>query len=166
MEWEDGLRAQRRMQDTTSWAISKEQSRKNRNNTTPTFSDWHGGKLSVKNWSRKPTEKVGSWRNYENLSAHEEDAKRQQNTKLKHTTRPTCHAVLGAGFAWKRKTTYQQLEPKLESNGPEFLADMVIEALNQHQRVLEIPVNYFNRSQSQNRIYRNAAQKNHTLMFP
>ncbi|NQX87158.1 MAG: glycosyltransferase [Halioglobus sp.] len=64
---------------------------------------------------------------------------------------------VGCTFRALWKTTYQQLEPKLESNGPEFLADMVIEALNQHQRVLEIPVNYFNRSQSQNRIYRNAA---------
>jgi len=53
------------------------------------------------------------------------------------------------------RSTYQEIEPQLRSNGPEVLAEMAIECMAHRQRVLEIPVNYFNCSQSLNRKYRN-----------
>jgi len=53
------------------------------------------------------------------------------------------------------RSTYQQMAPNLQATGPEILAEMVIEVMASRQRVLEIPVNYFNRSQSLNRHYRN-----------
>ncbi len=71
----------------------------------------------------------------------------------------------GCTFRALWKTTWQQIEKDLDSSGPEFLADMVISSLNHRLRVLEVPVNYFNRSQSQNRHYRNAATFFRLLAF-
>lgn len=61
----------------------------------------------------------------------------------------TCRAL------WS--STFRQIEPTLVGSGPEFLAEMVIASLDQRLRVLEIPINYYNRSKSQNRSYRNVA---------
>ncbi len=72
---------------------------------------------------------------------------------------------VGCTFRALWKTTYEELDPSLTSKGPEFLAEMVIASLNKRQRVLEIPVNYFNRSQSQNRSYRNVATFMRVLLF-
>jgi hypothetical protein len=57
------------------------------------------------------------------------------------------------------------MEPQLQATGPELLAEMVIEVLASRQRVLEIPVNYYNRSQSLNRVYRNTATFFRVLRF-
>ncbi len=53
------------------------------------------------------------------------------------------------------RSTYRDMESSLRATGPEVLAEMVIEAMASRQRVLEIPVNYFNRSYSLNRHHRN-----------
>lgn len=62
---------------------------------------------------------------------------------------------VGCTFRALWKSSYQIIDKQLHSTGPEFLAEMVIAELNTNQRVLEVPVNYFNRSESQNRSYRN-----------
>jgi len=63
------------------------------------------------------------------------------------------------------RSTYQQMAPDLQATGPEILAEMVIEVMASRQRVLEIPVNYFNRSQSLNRHYRNLSTFFRLLYF-
>ena len=50
---------------------------------------------------------------------------------------------------------YRDLRPELTGQGPEVLAEMVISALNQRKRLIEIPVNYYNRSKALYRTYRN-----------
>jgi dTDP-glucose pyrophosphorylase len=71
---------------------------------------------------------------------------------------------VGCTFRALWKSTYQQIDDDLTTPGPEFLAEMVIATLNQRLRVLEIPVNYFNRTRSQHR-YRNAATFFRLLAF-
>jgi len=46
-----------------------------------------------------------------------------------------------------------KIQDRLRARGPEFSAEMVIELLNGRRRVIEIPVNYLNRSQSLIRAY-------------
>jgi NDP-sugar pyrophosphorylase family protein len=60
---------------------------------------------------------------------------------------------VGCTFRAIWKTSFNSVKDNLTSNGPEFSAEMMIALLNQHQRVIEIPVNYFNRSQSIHRKY-------------
>lgn len=71
-------------------------------------------------------------------------------------TREGRFTDVGCTFRAIWRSAYEQIETDLSSKGAEFLAEMVIVSLNQRLRVLEIPVNYFNRSRSQNRHYRNA----------
>ncbi len=50
---------------------------------------------------------------------------------------------------------YQEIRDRLQSRGPEFLAEMIIEIMSDRMRMIEIPVNYFNRSEEMNKKYRN-----------
>lgn len=52
-------------------------------------------------------------------------------------------------------STYVAIAPQLHARGPELSAEMMIACLDARLRVIEIPVNYFNRSASQIRAYRN-----------
>ncbi len=53
------------------------------------------------------------------------------------------------------RSTWDAIAPELSARGPEFSAEMMIACLDKRLRVIEIPVNYFNRSASQIRAYRN-----------
>ena len=64
---------------------------------------------------------------------------------------------VGCTFRAIWKSSFEAIKEDLSSNGPEFSAEMMIALLNQHQRVIEIPVNYFNRSQSIKRKYQTSA---------
>src|SRR5690606_3935357 len=80
-------------------------------------------------------------------------------------TREGRFTDVGCTFRAIWRSAYEKIETGLDSKGPEFLDEMVIVSLNQRLRVLEIPVNYFNRSRSQNRHYRNAATFFRLLIF-
>lgn len=60
---------------------------------------------------------------------------------------------IGCTFRAIWKSSFDTIKDDLTSPGPEFGAEMMIALLNRHQRVIEIPVNYFNRSQSMQRKY-------------
>lgn len=62
----------------------------------------------------------------------------------------------GCTFRALWRSTFDAIEPALSAHGPEFSAEMMIACLDARLRVIEIPVNYFNRSASQIRAYRNA----------
>ncbi|HNE25737.1 MAG TPA: NTP transferase domain-containing protein [Pseudomonadales bacterium] len=53
------------------------------------------------------------------------------------------------------RSTWDAIADDLTAQGPAFSADMMIACLDARLRVIEIPVNYFNRSTSQIRAYRN-----------
>ncbi len=53
------------------------------------------------------------------------------------------------------RSTWQVIAEDLHAPGPEFSAEMLIACLDARLRVIEIPVNYFNRSTSQILAYRN-----------
>lgn len=55
---------------------------------------------------------------------------------------------VGCTFRAIWRSAYEKMQDRLTARGPEFSAEMVIELLQDHQRVIEIPVNYFNRSYS------------------
>jgi UDP-N-acetylglucosamine diphosphorylase / glucose-1-phosphate thymidylyltransferase / UDP-N-acetylgalactosamine diphosphorylase / glucosamine-1-phosphate N-acetyltransferase / galactosamine-1-phosphate N-acetyltransferase len=61
----------------------------------------------------------------------------------------------GCTFRAFWRSTFDAIEPALSARGPEFSAEMMIACLDARLRVIEIPVNYFNRSASQIRAYRN-----------
>lgn len=61
---------------------------------------------------------------------------------------------VGCTFRAIWRTSFDLISDRLTSRGPEFSVEMMIELLDEHQRVIEIPVNYFNRSQSIHRKYR------------
>lgn len=52
-------------------------------------------------------------------------------------------------------SSYREMRDSLQAAGPEFAAEMVIEALNRRMRVLEIPLNYHSVSRLMNIKYRN-----------
>jgi len=53
------------------------------------------------------------------------------------------------------KSAFDDIKDDLSSKGPGFSAEMMIEILSARKKVIEIPVNYFNTSQSMQRKYRN-----------
>lgn len=55
---------------------------------------------------------------------------------------------VGCTFRAIWKSSFDSIKDELTCVGLEFSAEMMIVLLNQHQRVIEIPVNYFNRSHS------------------
>lgn len=60
---------------------------------------------------------------------------------------------VGCTFRAIWRSAYEKIQDRLTARGPEFSAEMVIELLQERQRVIEIPVNYFNRSHSLARAY-------------
>ena len=60
---------------------------------------------------------------------------------------------VGCTFRAIWKSSWETIKHDLISDGPEFSAEMMIELMRQHQRVIEIPVNYFNQSQSTKKQY-------------
>jgi dTDP-glucose pyrophosphorylase len=69
--------------------------------------------------------------------------------------RETRFTDVGCTFRALWKSTFTTIEPQLGSSGPAFSAEMMIACLDARLRVIEVPVNYFNRSSSQFREYRN-----------
>jgi len=65
---------------------------------------------------------------------------------------PRCTDV-GCTFRAIWRQSFENIADRLHARGPEFSAEMVIELLQDRQRVIEIPVNYFNRSESLTRAY-------------
>lgn len=53
-------------------------------------------------------------------------------------------------------STYKEIRPTLQSQGPEFAAEMIVEALRRRLRVVEIPINYRNVSRLMRKKYRNS----------
>ena len=51
------------------------------------------------------------------------------------------------------KSSFEAIADNLKSKGPEFSAEMMIDLVQQRKQIIEIPVNYFNRSQSLQRAY-------------
>jgi dTDP-glucose pyrophosphorylase len=64
---------------------------------------------------------------------------------------------VGCTFRAIWRTSFETVSDDLTSAGPEFSVEMMIALLNEHQRVIEIPVNYFNRAGSIHRKYRNVS---------
>lgn len=62
----------------------------------------------------------------------------------------------GCTFRAIWKTSFNTIKDDINSPGPEFSVEMMIALLGRHQRVLEIPVNYFNRSQSIQKKYQSS----------
>jgi dTDP-glucose pyrophosphorylase len=61
----------------------------------------------------------------------------------------------GCTFRGFWRSTFDAIDSDLSAKGPEFSAEMMIACLDARLRIIEIPVNYFNRSASQIRAYRN-----------
>ncbi len=62
---------------------------------------------------------------------------------------------VGCTFRAMWATSYTLINDQLQSNGPEFLTEMTIEMLSRRMKIIEIPVNYYNRSVAMNSKYRN-----------
>ena len=61
---------------------------------------------------------------------------------------------VGCTFRAVWRPVLDRVFDRLTARGPGFLADMVIEVLADRDRVIEVPVNYYNRSKSLNRAHR------------
>ena len=64
-------------------------------------------------------------------------------------------ADVGCTFRAGWSSRYQEIRDRLYGLGPELLAEMIIEIMCDRKRMIEIPVNYFNRSEAMNARYRN-----------
>lgn len=53
---------------------------------------------------------------------------------------------VGCTFRAMWRSCYDDLRPRLHGKGPELLAEMAVEILNDRKRLIEVPVNYYNRS--------------------
>lgn len=62
---------------------------------------------------------------------------------------------VGCTFRAIWKSTFDDIQERLTARGPEFSAEMMIEVLHSRGRVIEIPVNYFNRSFAMQKKHRN-----------
>ena len=65
-----------------------------------------------------------------------------------HTAKRLNRPIDGESEEWLFR-----IADDLHGKGPEFSAEMMIEFVQQRKQVIEIPVNYFNRSQSLQRAY-------------
>jgi hypothetical protein len=64
---------------------------------------------------------------------------------------------VGCTFRAIWKTSFDTIEDELTAKGPGFSVEMMVEMLRARHRVIEVPVNYFSRSQSMYRKYQNPA---------
>ncbi len=62
---------------------------------------------------------------------------------------------VGCTFRAMWRNCYADIRPRLRSRGPELLAEMAVELLYDRKRLIEIPVNYYNRSVAMYEKYRN-----------
>jgi len=62
---------------------------------------------------------------------------------------------VGCTFRAIWASSYDMINEQLQSSGPEFLAEMTIEMLERRMKIIEIPVNYYNRNKAMNSRYRN-----------
>ena len=62
---------------------------------------------------------------------------------------------VGCTFRAIWRNCYTDIKANLKARGPEFLAEMAVELLNDRRRLIEIPVNYYNRSEAMHKKYRN-----------
>ncbi|MBU1568588.1 MAG: hypothetical protein KJ630_23545 [Proteobacteria bacterium] len=62
---------------------------------------------------------------------------------------------VGCTFRAMWRSCYGDIRDQLQGRGPELLAEMTVELLNDRKRMIEIPVNYYNRSEAMNKKYRN-----------
>ncbi len=62
---------------------------------------------------------------------------------------------VGCTFRAIWRTSYLEMRDSLNSIGPEFSVEMIVEALNRRMRVVEIPLNYRNVSRLMSKKYRN-----------
>lgn len=62
---------------------------------------------------------------------------------------------VGCTFRAIWKSTFDKIKDHLTAEGPEFSAEMMIEVLGSKGRIIEVPVNYFNRSVAMYVKYRN-----------
>jgi dTDP-glucose pyrophosphorylase len=62
---------------------------------------------------------------------------------------------VGCTFRAVWRSSYLRVRDRLESTGPEFSAEMMLEMINSRMRVIEIPVNYYNVSRAMSEKYRN-----------
>lgn len=61
---------------------------------------------------------------------------------------------VGCTFRAMWRSCYEDIHGQLHSRGPELLAEMTIEILNDRKRLIEIPISYFNKSEALNEKYR------------
>lgn len=61
---------------------------------------------------------------------------------------------VGCTFRAVWRGCWEDVEANLQSSGPEFLTELAIEVLHDRKRIIEIPVNYYNRSDALNTKYR------------
>ncbi len=61
-------------------------------------------------------------------------------------TNETRFTDVGCTYRALWKHTYQTIRPRLKTNGPEFSPEMMVEALHQRAKIVEIPVKYFQRT--------------------
>jgi len=62
---------------------------------------------------------------------------------------------VGCTFRAIWRTSFDDIRDQLVARGPEFSVEMMIEVLRARDRIIEVPVNYFTRSQSLYRRYQN-----------
>lgn len=62
---------------------------------------------------------------------------------------------VGCTFRAMWRSCYDDIKEQLEGKGPELLAEMAVEILHDRRRMIEIPVNYYNRSTAMFEKYRN-----------
>ncbi len=62
---------------------------------------------------------------------------------------------VGCTFRAVWSSCYQETRDRLHGRGSELLAEMIIEIMYDRKRMIEVPVNYFNRSEAMNAKYRN-----------
>ncbi len=62
---------------------------------------------------------------------------------------------VGCTFRAIWRYCYEEVRERIHGRGPEFLAEMVVEVLEDRKRIIEIPVNYFNRNPALAAKYRN-----------
>ena len=62
---------------------------------------------------------------------------------------------VGCTFRAIWRSSYEEARLRITSPGPEFAAEMVIELLRSRKRIIEIPVNYYNRNREMQKKYRN-----------
>lgn len=62
---------------------------------------------------------------------------------------------VGCTFRAMWKNCYKDIRGRLHARGPELLAEIAVELVGDRKKLIEIPVNYYNRSKAMDKKYRN-----------